>query len=88
MKNAFDSITLLKHLGVWEQAVLPLAAKLSTLDRYYNIYSFILEHEPERRYGYIPRILRNKDFRERFGSQYDEPALWKIIHTMEKPLPK
>ena len=88
MKNAFESISLLKRMGVWEQAVLPLAAKLSTLDRYYNIYSFILEHEPERRYGYIPRILRNKDFRELFGSQYDEPALWKIIHTMEKPLPK
>ena len=88
MKNAFDSITLLKRLGVWEQAVLPLAAKLSTLDRYYNIYSFILEHEPERRYGYIPRILRNKDFQERFGSQYDEPTIRKVIHTMTKPFPK
>ena len=88
MKNAFQSISLLKSLGVWEDVTLPLAAKLSTLDRYYNIYSFILEHEPERRYGYIPRILKNKDFQDRFGSQYDEPAIWKIIYSMEKPLPK
>lgn len=88
MENAFDSITLLKHMGVWEQAVLPLAAKLSTLDRYYDIYSFILEHEPERSYGSIPRILRNKDFQERFGNQYDEPTIRKIIHTMTEPFPK
>ena len=84
MKNNFKRLAHLKSLGVWEEDVLPLATRISTLDRYFNIYSFILEHEPERRYGYIPRSLSNLDFIDRFGSQYDEPAIWKIVHEMEK----
>ena len=88
MENAYSAITDLIHLGVWETKVMPLAAKHYTLDRYYKIYRFILEHEPQKKYGYIPRILNNKTFRERFGNQYDEPAIRKIIHVMEKPFPK
>lgn len=83
MKNIFTIIRNLKHLGVWED-VLFLAARLNTLDRYFKVYTFILEHEPERKYGYIPRLLNNPTFKTRFGTQYDEPAIWKIVQVMEK----
>jgi hypothetical protein len=76
-----------KHLGVWKD-VLFLASRLYTLDRYYDVYSFIIESEPDRRYGYIPRILNNPTFKTRFGTQYDESAIKKIILTMDKSLPK
>ena len=87
MKNLFTIIRNLKHLGVWED-VLYLAARLYTLDRYYDVYSFILEHEPERKYGYITRVLNNPSFKERFGNQYDESAIWKVVRVMEKFCPK
>ena len=87
MKTIFTIIRNLKRLGVWEDVLL-LAARLSTLDRYYDVYAFIIENEPERKYGYIPRILNNPTFKERFGTQYDEPAIWKIVHIMDKSFPK
>lgn len=87
MKNIFTIIRNLKHLGVWKD-VLFLASRLYTLDRYYDVYSFIIESEPDRRYGYIPRILNNPTFKTRFGTQYDESAIKKIILTMDKSLPK
>ncbi len=84
MKNNFERIAHLKALGVWEEDVLPLATRLSTLERYYNIYSFIVEHEPGRPYGAIPKILNNSMFKEQFGSQYDEKHLHKIVEEMTK----
>ena len=87
MKTIFTIIRNLKHLDVWAD-VLFLAARLATLDRYYEVYSFILENEPERKYGYIARVLSNPLFKAQFGTQYDEPAIWKIVHVMEKSFPK
>ena len=84
MKNNYERIAHLKALGVWEEDVLPLASRLTTLDRYYDIYSFIIEHEPGRPYGAIPKILNNDMFREQFGTQYDEKHLHKIIEDMTK----
>ena len=39
----YERISYLKKVGVWDDIVVPLTAKLSTLDRFFKIYSYIKE---------------------------------------------
>ena len=88
MKTNFERIAHLKELGVWEEDVMPLAAKHYTDERYFNVYSFLKENEPDKKYGYVPKLLKNEKFLQTFGNQYDEKQIYKIIHEMEKSIPK
>ena len=46
----YERISYLKKIGVWDDIVVPLTAKLSTLDRFFKIYSYINEHNsPKKR---------------------------------------
>ena len=46
----YERISYLKKVGVWDDIVVPLTAKLSTLDRFFKIYSYIKEHNsPKKR---------------------------------------
>ena len=87
MQTIYSTICKQKELRTWDD-VLRLAARLKTLDRYFFVYEFIIQHEPEKKYGYIQRILNNPEFIQRFGIQYDEATLKKIIRIMEQSWPK
>ena len=84
--NTYEFILRAKEEHLWEGNKF-LFARAHTLERYSSIYAYILEHAPEKKYGTIPKILNDPEFTERFGNQYDEPLLYKVIHVMEQSLP-
>ena len=60
----YERISYLKKIGVWDDIVVPLTAKLSTLDRFFKIYSYIKElFEQEKRVlkGWFPMNPKRKD---------------------------
>ena len=79
----FERISYLKKMGVWDDYVLPLTAKLSTLDRFFKVYSYIQEHNSPKKRGNVPKIIASSEFTELFGNQYDINYIYQIIHIME-----
>lgn len=80
----YERISYLKKIGVWDDIVVPLTAKLSTLDRFFKIYSYIKEHNVPKKRGNLPLILYSEEFVELFGNQYDINYIYQIIHIMEQ----
>ena len=83
----YQAIKKAKESGCWQ----PLLRKQSmrTLDRYYDVYELVMKYEPERRYGYVNRLLTRKDFaslipKDKYGAfRWDNSTIKWIIHEME-----
>ena len=56
----FELITDLKRLGYWK--ALLCKDCMRTLDRYYDLYALIMKYEPEKRHGYVTRMMAREDF--------------------------
>ena len=80
----YERISYLKKVGVWDDIVVPLTAKLSTLYRFFKIYSYIKEHNSPKKRGNLPRIIYSEEFMKLFGNQYDINYIYQIIHVMEQ----
>ncbi len=83
MKTFFEQITHWKTIGEWE-SIKNRFPSAETLERYYNIYQFILTYYPERKRGYRIKAYKDSRFVKRFGNQIDDVYIHKAISVMEK----
>ena len=57
--NVYEHITRLKEAGFW-RAELGLYHRANTLDFQYRLYTLMQQLEPEHTYGYLFRLLNNR----------------------------
>ena len=84
----YELIRDLKELGYWK--ALLCKDCMRTLDRYYDLYALILRYEPERKRGYVTRMMAREDFRallpkDRFKSvRWEANNIYWLINEMER----
>ena len=84
----FQLIQNLKELGYWK--ALLCKECMRTLERYYCLYELILKYEPERKYGYVSRMMDREEFRALLPKDKQKSIRWEAnniywaIHEMER----
>lgn len=82
METLFERITHWKKIGEWE-AIKEVYSAATTLDRYYEIVTYVRQHKAKYGRCYREKILDEEEFKVRFGC-YDIEYLKKAQKTMNK----
>ena len=86
----YELIKRLKDLGLWKGLLCKDCMR--TLDRYYCLYELILLYEPERKYGYVSRLMQREDFKallpkDKMGAvRWEANNIYWAIQEMERPV--
>lgn len=88
----YELISDLKELGYWKGLL--CKESMRTLNRYYDLYMLILKYEPERKYGYVSRLLARDEFKallpkDSFGAvRWEANNIYWVIQEMEREVLK
>lgn len=83
MGTVYQYILFAKQQNTWKGAC-AICSKFETLDRYFQIYQFVLKNYPKRERGYRIKVYRDYRFVERFGNWIDDNYIHNAISAMEK----
>ena len=90
--TTYDFIARVKseHQWIWVGCCI-LFERANTLDLYFNIYSLILQYEPQRKRGYRKRLVHNSLIsslihKDKKDAEWEESNIDWVIKTMETPL--
>ena len=84
METTYEFILRLKQAQCWEGSKC-LFPRAETLERYFQVYELALQLEPDKKRGYMKRLLTNPVIGRLLGAS-DEALMKKALHEMRKPL--